>query len=245
MSACESKYFTKELILRAQNNDKEALNELVEKNKPLVNSLLKKYLQFSSDYDDLFQIGAMGLIKAIKRFDLSYKTQFSTYAVYVIDGELKRHLRDEGIIKVSRKLRSVYIKVRTEIEKNVKLYGVEPTISQLSESVGEKCEVILEAMDACRKPDYLQDKISGDDLNEKTNEDYIADCDDDILKMIDRITLKEAIQSLEADERKLIVMRYFKNMTQSQVAKVMNTSQVQISRAEKKILNRIKEIYNA
>lgn len=238
----ENKYYSKELILKAQNNDKNAMNLLLEKNAPLINSLVKKYLQFSFEYDDLFQVGSIGLIKAVRKFDFNYNTQFSTYAVYVINGELKRYVRDDGIIKVSRNLKNIYIMAKAEIERCVKKNGREPGISEIAEKINVSREDVANAFDACRSPEYLQEKIYGDN-SEKTALDDIADEKNDITELMDRIFLKEAISSLDKESREIMLLRYFKNMTQTETAKILGMSQVQISRKEKKIIENIKKRY--
>ena len=238
----ESKYYSRELITKAQNNDKNAMSTLLKKNAPLINSLVKKYLQYSFEYDDLFQIGSIGLIKAVRRFDFNFNTQFSTYAVYVVNGELKRYVRDDGIIKVSRNLKNIYIAARAEIDRYVKKNGKEPGIGEISENLGIASEDIANAFDACRSPEYLQERIYGND-SEKTALDDIADDKDDIVELVDRIFLKEAVSSLDNESRKIMLLRYFKNMTQTEVAKVLGMSQVQISRKEKKIIAEIKKRY--
>ncbi len=237
-----NKYYSKELILKAQNNDKSAMNLLLKKNTPLINSLIKKYLQFSFEYDDLFQVASIGLIKAVRRFDFNYNTHFSTYAVYVINGELKRYVRDDGIIKVSRTLKSIYIMAKTEIDHYVKKTGKEPNITEIAEKLKVSKEEVMNAFDACQAPEYLQEKIYGND-SEKTALDNIADDKNDIVDLVDRIFLKEAILSLDNESRKIMLLRYFKNMTQVETAKILGMSQVQISRKEKKIIEIIKKGY--
>lgn len=235
-----SKYYTKELILSAQEGDKEAMRELVERNSPLVNSLIKKYAYLKESPDDLFQIGVIGLIKAVKNFDFSFGTQFSTYAVYLINGELKRHFRDDGMIKVSRSLKTIYLSSRNERERFVKLNGYEPTVNDIASATGYSPEEIMEAYEACRMPDYLSEKISQDDEG-KSLEDYIPDESENLESSLDKIALKYAISSLPPKERQLIMLRYFSGMTQSKVAEILSMSQVSVSRLEKKIIARLRE----
>ncbi|MBR6800861.1 MAG: sigma-70 family RNA polymerase sigma factor [Eubacteriaceae bacterium] len=234
------KYYTKELILSAQSGNREAMEELVKRNSPLVNSLIKKYSYLKENMEDLYQIGVIGLIKAVNNFDFSYNTRFSTYAVYLINGELKRHFRDDGMIKVSRSLKSIYLLAKNEREKFLKLNGYEPTINEIAENIGYTPEEVSEAYEACRMPDYLSDKVSSDG-DGKALEDYIPDDNDPIDKSLDIIALKYAISNLPPRERQLIILRYFSGMTQSKVADIMNMSQVSVSRLEKKIISRLKE----
>ncbi len=239
----KTEYYTKELILKAQSNDKEALEILVKKNTPLVNSLIKKYLYFRENIEDLFQIGIIGLIKAIKNFDFSYETQFSTYAVHIINGEIKRYFRDDGIVKVSRNLKNIYLKAKIERERILQSTGAEPGINEIAKNINETCEDVALAFEACRMPEYLFDYASGSDQydNSKRVEDYIEDTKNSLEDKIDIITLKSALSSLDAQQRQLIILRYFKNMTQTDVAGIMGVSQVQISRLEKKIIENMKK----
>ncbi|MDR2519889.1 MAG: sigma-70 family RNA polymerase sigma factor [Eubacteriaceae bacterium] len=239
------KYYSRELIEAAQAGDKQAMETLVKNNTPLVSSLIKKYtyLSESESYDDLFQIGAIGLIKAIKNFDFSYNTRFSTYAVYIINGELKRHFRDDGIIKVSRSIKSVYIKARAQSETYTKSHGVEPGIQSIADAIGETYEDVATALEACQRPEYLADYAAGSDHSEKSrrNEELIEDKKNAIEDAIDVLALKSAISTLSSDYRKIVMLRYVKNMTQSEVARSVGLSQVQVSRLEKKIIEALKK----
>lgn len=234
------KYYSKELILLAQDGNKEAMDELVRKNAPLVTSLIKKYTYYNENEttDDLFQIGMIGLIKAIKNFDFSFNTKFSTYAVYIINGELKRYFRDDGIIKVSRSIKAVYLKARAVRENWLKMNGIEPTVSQIAGEVGESFEDVAFAFEACQRPEYFSDFTSSQDQSDRSrrNEEIIEDKRSSIDDVIDIIALKNAISSLSPQFRQIVALRYFKNMTQSQVAQMMGISQVQVSRLEKRVI---------
>ena len=236
-----SKYYTKELILRAQNGDSQALSTLVKNNSALVNSLIKKYSYLKENTEDLYQIGVIGLIKAINNFDFSYNTQFSTYAVYLINGELKRHFRDDGIIKVSRGIKSVYLAAKNERERFIKLNGYEPGINDIAKNIGCSAEEVSEAFDACRMPDYLSDSVSSEGGDGRCLEDYVPDDKNPLDDSLERIALKNAISTLPPKERQLIMLRYFSGMTQSKVAETLCMSQVSVSRLEKKIINRLRE----
>ncbi len=235
-----NKYYTKELILSAQCGDKDAMEELVNRNRPLVASLIKKYSYLKENTEDLFQIGMIGLIKAVNNFDFSFGTQFSTYAVYLINGELKRHFRDDGMIKVSRSLKTIYLAAKNEREKFIKLNGYEPTIGEIASAVGYTPEEVSEAYEACRMPDYLSDYVTSED-DGRSLEDYIPDENASMDENLDRIALKYAISHLPPKERQLIMLRYFSGMTQSKVAGIMGMSQVSVSRLEKKIILRLRE----
>ncbi len=235
-----NKYYSRELILSARQGDREAMEELVKRNSPLVTSLIKKYSYLKENTEDLFQIGVIGLIKAVNNFDFSYGTQFSTYAVYLINGELKRHFRDDGIIKVSRSLKSIYLASKNEREKFVKLNGCEPSVNELAKLTGYSPGEISEAYEACRMPDYLSQYIAGDEDGKSLSE-YIPDEKSDIDDTIDRIALKYAVSNLPPKERQLITLRFFSGLTQSKVAEIMGMSQVSVSRLEKKIISSLRE----
>ncbi len=244
MPVNNEKYYTPELLSRAKGGDKQATEELIRRNKPLINSLLKRFLQYSEEYDDLFQIGAIGLIKAARRYDPDYNTQFSTYAVHVINGELKRHLRDEGAVKVSRSLKTVYLKVRANIEYCIKTKGYEPGVAEISKNLGIGEDDIISAMEACRNPDHFEDSPGGDE-NTRTNADIIADTSDEIGYALDKIAIKASLDKMDMLSRRIIVLRYINGLTQSKTAKILGISQVQVSRKEKRIIEKLKSEYYA
>ena len=215
-----------QLLPLAKAGDEVAMNRLIEMNLPLVSSLSKKFLNRGYDYEDIFQIGSIGLVKAIKNFDASFNVKFSTYAVPMIVGEIKRFLRDDGMIKVSRNIKSLARKIHFDKEELTKQLDREPTIEELSEYSGIEKEDLVFAVESHQDdgaPVLLIDKLS-----EKGVEDN---------DMIDKIALKEALRSLDEKSRQIIMLRYFKDKTQVQVAKMLGISQVQVSRIEKKVLN--------
>ncbi|MCK9268481.1 MAG: RNA polymerase sporulation sigma factor SigF [Alkaliphilus sp.] len=233
---------TIELILKAQNGSREAQEILVNNNLGLVRSVIRRFLNRGYDKDDLFQLGCIGLIKAIQKFDFSFDVRFSTYAVPMIIGEIKRFLRDDGIIKVSRSLKQTAIRVKMTKERLQKEYGREPTLQQIADDLDITKEEIVMALDSCAYPEYLYDVIYHDDgspihLIDKIGEtDSFEDSD-----VVDRIMLQEAIAKLEPRERQIIFLRYFKDQTQIEIAKVLGISQVQVSRIEKKVLQNMKD----
>ena len=233
----------KNLIYRAQNKDKKALEKLIIINTPLINSILKRYISYSNSYEDLFQIGAIGIIKAIKKFDFNYNTKFSTYAVYVINGEYKRFFRDDGIIKVSRNYKTIYLKIQSLKEEYLKKNGIEPNINYLSEKIKVSREDIIISMEACKKPESLNKEINTNENTPIRIIDKIVDNNDISENIIEKIDLKNAILSLEKKERLIIILRYFKNKTQKEVADKLGMSQVQISRLEKKIITKMKKTF--
>ena len=225
-----------ELLPLAKAGDIEAMNKLIEINLPLVSSISKKFINRGYDYEDIFQIGSIGLVKAIKNFDVKFNVKFSTYAVPMIMGEIKRFLRDDGIIKVSRNVKSLARKIHFDREALSKELNREPTIEELSQYSGVNKEDIVLAMESSANLQYLYDTIHQDDgapvlLIDKISESNIEDN-----SVVDRIALKDVLQNLDSKSRQIIMLRYFKDKTQVQVAKMLGISQVQVSRIEKKVL---------
>lgn len=230
-----------ELIRHAQSGDKEALNKLVKLNLPLVSAISKKFLNRGYEYEDIFQIGCIGLVKAINNFDEKYNVKFSTYAVPMILGEIKRFLRDDGIIKVSRSVKNTAKKLHYDRESLMKQLGRDPTIDELSEYSGIDREDIVFAMESANSLQYLYDTIHQDDGSPVLLIDKLSEKREEDIEMVDRIALKEALKSLDVKSRQIIMLRYFKDKTQIQVAKMLGISQVQVSRIEKKVLKIMKK----
>jgi len=228
-------------IRRAQNGDSEAENYIVSQNLGLVRSVVKRFLNRGCEYEDLVQIGSIGLLKAIKKFDTSYNVRFSTYAIPMIIGEIKRFLRDDGIIKVSRNLKEIAIKAHAYKENMEKTYGREPTISELAAELDITAEDLIMAMDSINSTQSLYDVIYQDDGSPVLLIDKIQNVNLDDTNLIDRIVLKEVISTLEPRERQIIILRYFNEKTQCQVAEMLGISQVQVSRIEKKILDKLRK----
>lgn len=231
---------TLRLIKRAQQGDREAQSLLLKNNIGLVKSIVRRFLNRGYEYEDLFQLGSIGLLKAIKNFDDDYKVKFSTYAVPMIAGEIKRFLRDDGMVKVSRSLKELHGKVRHTKDRLAKENGREPTLSEISEELGIPSEDIVMAIDANAAPEYLYNVIHHDDGAPIYLIDKIVAEEDKSNEMLDRLTLKEMIRKLKPRERQIIVMRYFQDSTQTQVAKKLGISQVQVSRIEKRILEKMR-----
>ncbi|KGN03493.1 sporulation sigma factor SigG [Clostridium novyi A str. 4570] len=230
-----------ELIKKAKLGDKKALDELVEKNLPLVTAISKKFLNRGYEYEDIFQIGSMGLIKAINNFDSSYNVQFSTYAVPMIMGEIRRFIRDDGLIKVSRSVKYTARKLHFDKEKLTKKLHREPTVEELSKFSGIDKEQIIFATEAINEPKYLYDTIHQDDGSPIYLIDKVVLKDESEIDELDKIALKEALSKLDQRSRQIIILRYFKDITQVKVAKMLGISQVQVSRIEKKVLKTMKE----
>ncbi|MDO5038746.1 RNA polymerase sporulation sigma factor SigF [Clostridium sp.] len=230
-----------ELLPLAKNGDKKALDRLIEMNLPLVSSISKKFSNRGYDYEDIYQIGSIGLVKAIKNFDESFNVKFSTYAVPMIIGEIKRFLRDDGIIKVSRNVKTLARKLHYAKEELTKKLNREPTIDELSEYSSIDKEEIIIALESSSSMQYLYDTIHQDDGAPVLLIDKISENAEEDSEMIERIALKEAIGTLDVKSRQIIILRYFKDKTQVQVAKMLGISQVQVSRIEKKVLSKMKE----
>ena len=230
-----------QLLPLAKAGDAEAMNRLIEANLPLVTSISKKFINRGYDYEDIYQIGCMGLVKAINNFDDNYNVKFSTYAVPMIIGEIKRFLRDDGIIKVSRNVKSLAKKLHFDKEALTKKLNRDPSIEELAEFSGIDKEEILFALESSASMQYLYEVIHQDDgapvlLIDKLSENAAED-----KNLTEKIALKEALNSLDVKSRQIIVLRYIKDKTQIQVAKMLGISQVQVSRIEKKVLSEMRK----
>jgi RNA polymerase sporulation-specific sigma factor len=223
----------KELILKSQQGNKEARDFLVEKNIRLVWSVVQRFMNRGYDPDDLFQIGSIGLIKSIDKFDLSYDVKFSTYAVPMIIGEIQRFLRDDGSVKVSRSLKEVGNKIRKKKDELTKKYGRSPTINEIAVELEISPEEVVHAQEAAKAPHSIHETVFENDGDPITLLDQIADQDSN---WFDKLSLQEAIRGLNKRERLILYLRYYKDKTQSEVAERLGISQVQVSRLEKKIL---------
>lgn len=230
-----------ELIKKARDGDKAALESLIQLNLPLVSAISKKFLNRGYEYEDIFQIGSMGLVKAVNNFDEKFNVKFSTYAVPMIMGEIKRFIRDDGIIKVSRSVKNEARKLHYDKEALTKTLNREPTIEELSRYSGISTEDILFAMEAVNSLQYLYDTIHQDDGSPVLLIDKLSENVEEDSEIVDKIALKEALTNLDTKARQIIMLRYFKDKTQVQVAKMLGISQVQVSRIEKKVLKIMKE----
>lgn len=230
----------KQLVKQAKMGDELAKEKLIQGNYPLIKSVVKHYLNKGVDYDDLYQIGMLGFLKAINNFDEKFDVKFSTYAMPMINGEIKRFLRDDGIIKVSRAIKTLAIKVKRFIEEYQKTNNDMPQISYLAQQLNESEEDIVLALESSRTLISIDAKIDEADSNSGLVVDKII-TQDSSEKLIDNIALKEAIKTLPEREKKILLLRYFRDKTQAEVASIMQVSQVQISRLESKILQTLKE----
>jgi len=234
---------TMELIVKAQAGDVRAQELLVSHNLGLVRSVIKRFINRGYEKEDLFQLGCIGLIKAIKKFDASFDVRFSTYAVPMIIGEIKRFLRDDGIIKVSRSLKQTASKIKISKEKLTRELGREVTLQEIADDLNIGKEEIVMALDSSIHPEYLYDVIHHDDGSPIHLLDKIGETSNlEDSEVVDRIVLQDVIAKLEPRERQIIVLRYFKDKTQTEIADILGISQVQVSRIEKKILKYMKDV---
>ncbi|MFC0014733.1 MULTISPECIES: RNA polymerase sporulation sigma factor SigF [Allobacillus] len=231
----------RELINKSQSGDEKARDEIVEHNTRLVWSVVQRFLNRGYEPDDLFQIGCIGLIKSIDKFDLSYEVRFSTYAVPMIIGEIQRFIRDDGSLKVSRSLKELNNKIRIKKDELTKQLGESPSISMLSKEMNIPKEDIILALEANQQPHSIHETVYENEGDPITLMDQIADQN---TEWFDHIALKEAVRHLNERERLIVYLRYYKDQTQSEVAERLSISQVQVSRLEKNILNHLKEYLN-
>lgn len=227
---------TLELLKLAKEGDQNAKEQLVTDNLGLVWSVARRYMGRGYELEDLYQIGCIGLIKCIDKFDLSYDVKFSTYAVPMISGEIKRFLRDDGLIKVSRSLKEVAYKVCKAREEIISKTGVEPRLEELSQLLSIDMEEIVASMEANVSVESIHKTIYENDGNTICLADKIADDKDENEKVLNHMVLDNLMEQLNPMEQRIIKLRYYENQTQTEIAKVMGISQVQVSRLEKKIL---------
>jgi RNA polymerase sporulation-specific sigma factor len=226
------------LLKLAKDDDNDSKTILIEQNMPLVKSIVKHYKNKRVEYDDLIQIGTLGIIKAIKNFNEDYNVRFSTYAVPMISGEIKRFIRDDGIVKVSRSLKTLAVKIGVYIDKYKNQNGKDPEIGEVAREFDISEEDVVFALDSSKFPLSLYDK--SDDESGQCLIDKLA-CEDSQEDMIDKMMLKDIIGNLPDREKKIILFRYFRDKTQSEVAGLLGVSQVQISRLENRIIEKIKK----
>ena len=227
---------TCKLIQLWKNGDKAARDKMVEINMGLVYSIAKRFVGRGTELEDLIQIGSIGLIKAIDNFDTNYNVKFSTYAVPVITGEIKRFIRDDGMIKVSRSIKENLIKINRSIEYLRSENGIDATIEEIENCTGLNKEEIIMALDASKGIESTNEIIYNKDGSALTLQDKLKDERDEYRKVRDNMLLKSLMDKLDDFQRQIISLRYFEDKTQTEVAKILQISQVQVSRLEKKIL---------
>lgn len=229
------------LIKKSQQGDKEAQDVLVRNNVGLVSTIVRKFLNRGYEYEDLFQIGCIGLIKAIKNFNTDFNVRFSTYAVPMIMGEIKRFIRDDGIIKVSRNLKETAKKVKQVKERLTRELGRDVTISEIAQEMCVTSEDVIMSLESMHTPEYLYEVIHQDDGSPVLLIDKIGENRDYGNDVVDKVALKDLVNSLEPKARQVIILRYFKDLTQSQISEILGISQVQVSRIEKKVLDYLRK----
>ena len=229
-----------ELIKLAHQGDKEARDALVFENTGLIWSIVRRFTGRGYEAEDLFQIGCIGILKAIDKFDMSYDVKFSTYAVPMILGEIKRFIRDDGLVKVSRGIKENGWRIRNAEAELVSILGREPTIEEIASKVELSREEVVLTMEANREVESINRVVYENEGNEVCIGDQVADKKDGE-ELVNRIVLKKVLEELEDKEKIIIQMRYFMDKTQAQVAENLGVSQVQISRLEKRILRSLRE----
>ena len=228
-----------DLLIKAHNGDKKAREELINGNLRLVLSVLQRFSSRNDSPDDLFQVGVMGLIKAIDNFDTNLDVRFSTYAVPMIAGEVRRYLRDYQPLRVSRSLRDLAYKAMQAKEKYIAENQKEPTVDEIAKITGDKRSDIVTALESVTDPISLYEPVCSDSGDTLYVADQIGDKEDD-KSWLEELTVKEAIGNLQQREKNILFLRYFQGQTQTEVAKEIGISQAQVSRIEKNALDKIK-----
>ena len=229
------------LLERAAGGDETARNQLIEQNLGLVKSIARRFLGRGHEAEDLFQIGCIGLIRAAERFDSSFGVKFSTYAVPMIMGEIKRFIRDDGIIKVSRSLKETATNALKIKERIINETGREPTLSEIANELNIPVADLATAFEAQVKPESLYITMDDGRGESRPLVEKIESKEDEVAKMLDRVAITSALKDFSQRDREIVYLRYFRQRTQAEVAKRLNISQVQVSRLEKKILLKMRK----
>ena len=224
----------------AQSGDKKARDYLVEKNVGLIWSIVRRFTNRGYEAEDLFQIGSIGLLKAIDKFDTSYDVKFSTYAVPMITGEIKRFMRDDGIIKVSRTIKENAVKIKAVRDVLTNVDNREPTVEELAEETGLSPEDVILALDSTNEVESLQKVVYQGDGGSISLMDRLVEKRDEHEEALNRILLEDLLRNLTERERELLHLRYFEEKTQTEIAGRLGLSQVQVSRMEKRLLARLR-----
>ena len=231
-------------IGRAHQGDKEARDILFEENIGLIYSVARRFAGRGAEMEDLFQIGSIGLLKAVDNFDTSFQVKFSTYAVPMIAGEIRRFLRNDGILKVSRSVKENQYKIFKMREELEKLTGREPTVEELADGMNLPVEEVVLIMESRTEVESIYKTVYQGEGTEISLLDKLPEKENQQEKVLNRIFLEEILRTLEPKERQLIAMRYFQDMTQTEIAERLGVSQVQISRMEKRVLGKIRKMYS-
>ena len=230
---------TYELIEKAQAGDEEAKQVLIEENSPLVKSVIKRFKNKGVEYDDLYQLGCMGFLKAIKNFNTSFNVKFSTYVVPMVIGEIKRFMRDDGEIKVSRAVKSLNLKISKFIESFSEAHMRKPTIEEIAGKFSIDPSEVIFTMDSSKMPISMFAQYEDEGKSTYLIDKFVQVNEND--SIMDGISLKEALAELDERDKKIVLLRFFRDKTQSEIASVLNISQVQVSRLEGRILEKMKK----
>ena len=227
-------------IIEAQNGNQEKMTKLVEENNGLIWSIVRRFKDRGYELEDLYQIGSIGFIKSLKRFNTSFEVKLSTYAVPYILGEIKRFIRDDGSVKISRSIKDLAVKIKDIQKKYMVETGQEITIMEIAKQLKVQKEDIAIALDSLKPTVSIYDDSYTNDESGIAFIDTLSTNVDEAEKLANRLTIKEMIKKLEGREKEVIMLRYYKSKTQIEVAKILGISQVQVSRIEKKVLNSMK-----
>lgn len=229
---------TLNLVALSQAGDNLAKEKLIMENSPLIKSVIRRYKNKGIEDEDLYQLGSLGFVKAINNFSAEYNVKFSTYAVPMIAGEVKRFLRDDGSVKVSRSIKHNAIKIKNYINKYQSENGFEPSIDIIAKEFNMEPQEVVLTLEASTQLLSIDEKFDDeeDSLAERTQDDFAPE------KLVDKIVIRDMIDNLPAREKRIIIMRYYLDKTQSEIAKIMGVSQVQISRIENKVLENFKSM---
>ena len=230
---------TFDLVQKAKGGDNLAKEKLISFNSPLIKSIVKRYLNKGIEYDDLYQLGAMGFVKAINNYNPEFNVKFTTYAVPMIAGEIKRFLRDDGSIKVSRSIKHMAIEIRNFTSEYLRINSKSPSIETIATALNIELNDVILALECNTSPMSLNDKFN-DSETSQTIMDKLSDSFS-VDNLNNKLALRELIKTLNAKEKQVIIMRYYLDKTQSEIAKELGVSQVQISRIENKVLSDMKE----
>lgn len=233
----------RELLKRAQNGDTQARERLVNCNLKLVFNLVRRFQNRGYDLEDLFQIGCIGLMKAIDKFDLNYDVRFSTYAVPMIVGEIRRFLRDDNPVKVSRSVKETAYRIQQIREHLTGRLGREPAIGEVAAELGIPREEVVTALEAAQAPASIYETLHQDDGDPIFLLDQLSDLDGSEVPWLDRIAINQLLESLPERDRKIITWRFFEDRTQADIARRLGLSQVQVSRLERQALKKLKELF--
>ena len=228
------------LLVKAKQGDDFAKEQLISINSPLIKSIIKRYLNKGIEYEDLYQLGAMGFVKAINNYDPSFNVKFTTYAVPMIAGEIKRFLRDDGSVKISRSLKHLANQIRLFINDYTLKFQTNPTIETIASALNVETNEVILALEANFSPISLNEQYTSSEDKSLTVEEKLTD-NFSFESFVDKFALRELLEELSARDKKVIIMRYFLDKTQAEIAKELGVSQVQISRIENKVLSELKD----